>query len=296
MTGVVLSPGELAVGRQGASPEMRAGLSRHQPSLVLAIVVLSTWSAWPWLWQRLSPSLEEGLSLVAAAALIVVLVAPHVIARRSFLLVPLGPVSVLLLVYAVAVVVAPDIVAAAAAVVAVLFVVWRAATPTPPPLAFYGLVALALPVVPSLQMVLGYPMRVASAAIAVELLAFQGLAISRNGTLVAINGETVQFDAPCSGVTTLWTLWLVALAGGLLFRLKPWRLVTACLLAIGVAIVANAFRAASLIVAETSGLLAAAPWMHEGIGLASAACACAGLWWMIVRLASGTAVERTDSP
>jgi hypothetical protein len=81
------------------------------------------------------------------------------------------------------------------------------------PVAFWGLIALALPVLPSLQFTLGYPMRVISATLAVGLLQAQGLMVARQGTFLLWRDEMVQFDAPCSGVSMLWASLLLTLMG-----------------------------------------------------------------------------------
>jgi len=261
-----------------------AAIALSAPAISL-VVVAATWDAWRWLAIRLAPSPEEAASLVMVVVLLAVLALPRLIAGRSFGTVPLAPVAVLLLAYAAAAAFAPDIIAAAFAVTALLYVLYRAAFDDSPPLAFYGLVALALPVLPSLQMVLGYPMRLVSASITVALLELQGVAIARRGTLVTVGGETVQFDAPCSGVTMLWAMVLVALAVGLVHRFGVVRLGAALLLAGAAAIVSNAFRASSLVVAETRGINEWAPWLHEGTGLAAFIMGAVALWWALDRLA-----------
>ena len=83
---------------------------------------------------------------------------------------------------------------AAIAMTTLLALLFRVTTGTRPPLAFYGLVALSLPVLPSLQFVLGYPLRIVSAALTVALLKLQGLTVAREGTHLLFAGEAIQFD------------------------------------------------------------------------------------------------------
>src|SRR5262249_53543066 len=130
----------------------------------------------------------------------------------------------------------PPIMRAALAIAATLFCLYVAVRREHPPVAFWGLVALALPVLPSLQFVLGYPMRIVSASLAVVMLRAHGLVVTREGTLLAWRGEMVQFDAPCSGVSMLWVGLLVALMGCVLMRLSTAKVVVAVLLAIMLAI------------------------------------------------------------
>src|ERR1700738_5023470 len=81
--------------------------------------------------------------------------------------------------------------------------------------------ALALPVLPSLQFTLGYPMRIISAALAVPLLRAHGLDVARQGTFLLWRDEMIQFDAPCSGVNMLWAGLLLTPVGCVLLRLHP---------------------------------------------------------------------------
>ena len=112
----------------------------------------------------------------ATVALIAVLAvmrgrATGVCARRTL---PLVPAVFLLVAYAFSHLLTPPIVRCAIAVMAVLWCGYVAATDERPPIAFWGLAALSLPVLPSLQFTLGFPMRVASAAMTVGLLRLRG--------------------------------------------------------------------------------------------------------------------------
>src|SRR5262249_39565045 len=138
-----------------------------------------------------------------------------------------------------------------------------------PPAAFWGLAALAMPVLPSLQFMLGYPMRIVSAALAVGLLQAQGLAVSRQGTFMVWRDEMIQFDAPCSGVNMLWAGLLLTFMGCVALRLDAMKVILAVGSALVLAIVCNVLRASSLFYVE-AGLIGQAPaWWHQGIGIAA---------------------------
>ncbi len=237
------------------------------PLVIGLCIGAATWDAWRWYATRLSAEPEQGLALALTLGVFALLAMPRWLARRPAGHVPLLPVAALLALYSVLVVVAPSIFQAAVAVIAVLYVAYRAVFDRTPPLAFYGLVALSLPVLPSLQFVLGYPMRLVSAWLTVGLLELHGLGISRQGTFVVINGETVQFDAPCSGVSSLWALVLVALFISLVRNVSTAGTVAMVALAGFVAIGANVIRVASLLYAEANGWTETTPALHEGIGL-----------------------------
>ena len=162
-----------------------------------------------------------------------------------------------------------------------------------PPIAFWGLVALALPVLPSLQFTLGYPMRIVSAALATALLQAHGLVVARQGTFLVWHDEMVQFDAPCSGVNMLWAGLLLTLMGCVLLRLPAPKVMLAVGLSITLAIAGNVLRASSLFYVE-AGLVPDAPgWWHDGIGIVAFTLSAAVTLWLLGRLRDREAVACT---
>src|SRR5215475_9931928 len=142
------------------------------PFLVTALVMAATWDAWRWYMNRVWESPEEAATL----ALTVAFLGALGVVRRSkeVMRLPLLPVALLLAAFAACYGMLPPIARAAIAIAATLFCAHLAAFKERPPVAFWGLVALALPVVPSLQFVLGYPMRLISATLSVGLLQAHG--------------------------------------------------------------------------------------------------------------------------
>jgi exosortase/archaeosortase family protein len=254
------------------------------PMLVALLVAAATWDGWRWYVERVAPAPEEGFSLVATVAFLIVLGAarqarPPV--RRS---IPLITVAALLACYALGYGFLPGIMRAAIAIAVTLFCLHVALFKEKPPPAFWGLVALALPVVPSLQFVLGYPMRLISAALAVGLLQAQGLSVDRQGTFLVWRGDMVQFDAPCSGINMLWAGLLLTLMGCIVFRLRALQVVLAVVASLALTLAGNVLRAASLFYVET-GLVAQTPgWWHEGIGLVAFALCAAAMLWVLHRM------------
>jgi len=163
----------------------------------------------------------------------------------------------------------PPIARAGIAALATLFCFYFAAFRERPPLALCGLTALALPVLPSLQFTLGYPMRIISAALAVPLLQAHGLDVARQGTFLLWRDEMIQFDAPCSGVNMLWTGLLLTLVGCVLLRLHPVKVMVAMALSLLLAIACNVLRASSLFYIEAHLIAQAPAWWHKGIGIAA---------------------------
>ena len=187
---------------QSATPS--GGRVMH-PLLIAMTVMAATWNAWWWYFERVGSCARGGgrarpdggcssaRSGVARVRLPAVAAAGGAAADRA-----------LLAAFAASQAFLPPLMRAAIAIAATLFCLHLAAFRERPPFAFWGLVALALPVLPSLQFTLGYPMRIVSAALAVALLQAHGLAVARQGTFLVWRDEMVQFDAPCSGVNMLW--------------------------------------------------------------------------------------------
>ena len=249
------------------------------PLLVLAVAAGACWDGWRWYLMRIAASPEEGIAL---AVTIILLLASHVLRGQRWWRVhpvPLLPVAALLASYAVARTLAPPIVSSAVAIAATLYTQYRVFLGERPGVAFLGLIALALPVLPSFQFVFGYPMRVVSATLTVALLRLQGLAVQREGTYMLWGGETIQFDAPCSGINMLWACLMLTLMVCVIWRSGTRMVIAAVCAALLMTIAANVLRAASLFYIEAGLLTGAAPWWHEAIGLAAfSSCAIATLW------------------
>jgi exosortase/archaeosortase family protein len=258
------------------------------PCLVTALVMAATWDAWRWYVQRVWDSPEEAASL----ALTVAFLGALGVARRNkeAVRLPLIPVALLLAAFAASYGMLPPIGRAAIAIGATLFCGHLAAFKERPPIAFWGLVALALPVVPSLQFMLGYPMRVISAALSVGLLQAHGLMVERQGTFLAWRGELIQFDAPCSGVNMLWAGLLLMLMGCVVFRFNAIKVMIAVALSLVLAITCNVLRATSLFYVEAGLVPHAQAWWHEGIGIAAFTVSAAATLWLLTRLRGREAV------
>lgn len=254
------------------------------PFLVTALVAASTWDAWRWYFWRVSATPEEAAALVLTIAFLgLVGVARHSRPASSQSL-PLFPVAILLALLAATHAVLPPIMRAAMAVALTLFCLHVAMFKERPPIAFWGLVALALPVLPSLQFTLGYPMRIVSAALTAVLLQAHGLAVSRQGTFLVWRDELIQFDAPCSGVNMLWAGLLLTLMGSILFRLGVLRTTAALAITVIVVVAGNVLRASSLFYVEAGLVPQAAGWWHDGIGVAAFAVSAAAILWVLTRL------------
>lgn len=131
-----------------------------------------------------------------------------------------------------------------------------------------GLLLLALPVMPSLQFVLGYPLRALVAALTVPFLTGWGIAAARQGTCLAWRGQLVAIDPPCSGVKMLWAALVLAMGLAARRRLGPRRALALAAGATALVVAGNVLRSSSLFLVEV-GIVPELPGAHGGIGLAA---------------------------
>ena len=236
------------------------------PWLALGAVVVACWSAWLELAARIDGAAAAmPLLLVTGALLVPTLTRAG--SPRSARLAPLAP---LLAAYAIAALIAPPIFAIAPAFLAVCRALHDAGHEHAPRASFYGLVLLALPVIPTLEFYAAYPVRLAAIEASASLLRLNGVAVGVEGLALRFGTELIQFDAPCSGVRMLWTCWFLASALAHLYRFPFWRYALALAVATLFAIGGNILRATSLFYVE-AGILEVGvnPWLHEAVGLAA---------------------------
>ena len=254
------------------------------PLLAAMLVMAATWKSWWWYLERVGGSPEEAAALALTAVLLGVLgfARRHQIAAAHSA--PLWTIALALTVYAGSTFVLPPIGRAAIAIAATLFAFHVAIFKERPPVAFWGLVALSLPVLPSLQFVLGYPLRVVSAAVTVTMLQAHGFGVERQGTFLAWRDEVIQFDAACSGVNMLWAGLMLTLMGCVLFRLRALQVIVAMMLSVIVVVVANVLRTSSLFYLEAGFIPQAPSWWHEAIGIAAFVLSAAMILWLLRKL------------
>lgn len=252
--------------------------------LALALLAAAFWESWRWLAQRTWWSPEDAVILVATAGLVLGLAARRIASGRGLAPLPALPLAAAVLAHVALVRLAPPLAAASLAVTTSLAAVWIATHDERPPPAFWGLCLLIMPVLPTLQFFLGYPMRLVSAALTVPLLQLNGIAVTRSGVTLEWRGETILFDAPCSGVTMLWAGLLLLFVVTTIQHASWSELARATFLALRLLLAANVLRAASLFYLETGALPLDATRLHEAVGLAAYGAALLILVIMLQRL------------
>jgi exosortase/archaeosortase family protein len=132
---------------------------------------------------------------------------------------------------------------------------------------------LALPIVPILQLHLGYPLRLGLAHVAAAVVAPfapEGVAVAASGAGVTWGETFVLVDAPCSGVRLLWTALFVAAALALIDRAGTRRTAALLTLAVAAAVFANLVRTVVLVLLEVGAFARAEhldlPVVHESLG------------------------------
>jgi exosortase/archaeosortase family protein len=124
------------------------------------------------------------------------------------------------------------------------------------------LLLLSLPVMPSVDFVFGYPLR---AAVAKAASVWLGSGIRAVGVGLTDGVATVFVDAPCSGLKMLHVALLLASASALAVRLRVCSTVLLLAFGVGMALLANVWRAVALFQLELS--LLDGVFSHAPVGL-----------------------------
>lgn len=239
-------------------------MSRPPFLLPLAAMCVALWPVWLWYAAGSADASNDYTGLLAAAtAIAMVWRAPAAQPVTSALALPAG----LLALYAIgaAAGVAPIVAALLAALaLAALASAWRLGRRMDA--ALLALCVLSLPIAASLQFYCGYPLRILAGSLTVAMLRMNGIAVAREGAMLAWNDQLIAIDAPCSGVKMLWAGLYLACALAASYRLPAARTMAALALACAVVVAANAVRAAALFHTE-AGLLQLPPWAHQASGV-----------------------------
>lgn len=251
-----------------------------RPYRFLLIQAAAFWPVWQWYVRRLTDGSDEPWGLVALVTAVVLFCRSSTEQHlRSQWIVHAG----LMLLYAAAYPFVPKLVLAAIAVssLACTASVLRCGTWIHVPT--LGLCLLSLPLMPSLQFYLGYPLRIVSGTVAALFLHLSGIPVIQEGTCLRWGTELVSIDAPCSGLSMLWVCVYLALAMAGLLGLNAWRSFSLLITALAITILGNALRSAALFHLET-GILQMPAWCHDAVGLVVFAAVAMVIAWLSVQL------------
>lgn len=223
-----------------------------------ALIAAACWDGWRLLVGRVEDA--SGAVLLAVLAGVLVWIARGAAGR-----VPGWLVAGSLAVYAVAVT-GPALLQIGAAVAAMALVAGHGSGL--PRLPLTGLAMLALPVLPTLDFLLAWPLRRISVVLTAGLLRLNGMAVDVQGVALEWQGKLLLFDGPCSGIRMLWAALLLASVLALAGRFGPLAYARALAIAVGIAVLGNALRAASLFYLENGFIpQLQGPVAHEAVGV-----------------------------
>lgn len=278
------------------NPGIRLGwLENVDPRFALGLQALAFWPTWRWYALRLGDSGEEawGIAAILGAALVMIKSrgggrtggesgagAAKGIEGRSGPAGRIGLAPVLATcLYAVTYPFLPPLPRAVLALAAMGCLLPSLGMGRPAILHGVGFLLLSLPVMPSLQFYLGYPLRVASGETAARLINLAGFPVIRDGTLLTWREHAVFIDAPCSGVKILWAGMVLALAlSALRGHGAKGTLAMGAAAFVAVAL-GNVLRTTALFFLET-GVVQGPAWAHAGVGVMAFVAAAAFMSWL----------------
>jgi exosortase/archaeosortase family protein len=253
---------------------------------MLALPLMAFWPVVKWHFLRASESPEE-LSGSFAILLAIIFVACQRMRKdadftdRSFY----AHAIMLILCYALSYHFVPPMIRAAFALTALTRIVSSLFLKKKFHMGLWILLGLSLPVIPTLQFYLGYPLRAAVAQLALPLIRMAGFAVTREGACFHFAGQSIWIDAPCSGIQMLWAGLLLAAAGSCFKNLDSFRTAFALSVACIMAVFANAIRAAALFFIEAH-IMKAPAWFHEGVGVIAFLMLGLSILWVVHRTRS----------
>ena len=245
--------------------------------LIVLIQLFAFWPVWQWYFLRTLDSPEDRWGLLAVGTLVLYfLIHKKTEIASDSLLLP----ALLTLLYAVSYPFLPPLLRAAIAVLAIgsTLGVLRFGKVMPP--GVWGLLLLALPVIPSLQFYLGYPLRLIVASVAAPLIRLTGFVVVQEGVYLNWYNHPILIDAPCSGIKMLWAGFFLTFTLASFYHLSLWRTVIISILAFLMILLGNIFRATALFYVEV-GIVPFPAWTHTGIGLLMFAFVAVGIVWCI---------------
>jgi exosortase/archaeosortase family protein len=266
-------------------------LRETPPDILLMVQMAAFWPVWKWYVVRLTTAgtgADEQWGLLAALTVVCILFAHksqvgQLSDDRAWVI----PVM-LLLIYAATFHFLPPLLRAAIALISLCCTpgIIRREWKFHP--AVIGLFLLSLPVIPTMQFYLGYPMRVLVGMLTSPLLQLSGLRVVCEGASLHWNEQVISIDAPCSGVRMLWAGFYLVLTLACLFRLSRTNTLIAALLTLPALLLGNVLRASALFYSEAGVFdfpVAVDPQtLHQAVGAIVFLATALLIAWIVKRL------------
>lgn len=242
--------------------------------ILVGAQLVAFWPVWRWYAARVGDSTDQSWGLLALSTALF-----FALRKKSFAYVSERSLTIptlIVLFYVATYPLIPPLARAGLAftAIAVTLSLVRFGKPLHP--GVLGLLWLSLPLVPSLQFYLGYPLRVLVAVLAAPLLRLEGFAVVQEGTCLNWAGQLIWIDAPCSGVRMLWVGLYLTFALVCIYELRPFKTLILLVAALFAIIAGNVFRAVALFYFE-SGVFPMPAWAHDFTGLVAFALVATGI-------------------
>ncbi len=228
-----------------------------------AAQLIAFWPVWRWCAVRAADTPEGLWSLLPLAVLLLLLFgtkpSPGLVRHRLQL------PTVLLLLYSGSYWFVPPLIRAAIAMLALsswASALWRGRVID---FGIAGLLFVSLPVVTTLQVYVGFQLRLVATHLTAPVLRLAGFPVLAEGTSLNWAGNTVLVDAPCSGIKMLWAGFFLTFALASFLRLDNARCLIAVLGTFVVVVLGNVFRAVGLFYLE-SRIIEGPGWAHDAMG------------------------------
>jgi len=231
---------------------------------IVGLQLVAFWDVWRWYVSRAVYSWDQPwglLALVAAFAFLFASKTPLPRADRSLLL-----PTLLIVFYCATYFVFPPLARAAIAFTTLALTLTSMRFGKYFHGGLFGLFALSLPAIPTVQFFGGYPMRVIVAQLTAPILRLAGFMVMPEGTCLNWAGKLIWIDAPCSGIKMLWVGMFLTFVLLCLYELPLLKTFLLMPLVFAVIVAANVFRAVALFYLE-AGVLQMPSWGHEYTGI-----------------------------
>lgn len=240
---------------------------------IVGALLVALWPVWRWYAVRVGESTDQSWGLLALLTVLL-----FVLSKKSTYVsdVSLTIPTLVVLLYVVTYPVFPPLVRAGIAFTAigVTASLVRFGKPFHP--GVLGLLWLSLPLMPSLEFYLGYPLRMLVAGLAAPILRLGGFAVAQEGTCLNWAGKLIWIDAPCSGVRMLWVGLFLTFTLVCFYELRLLKTLLFSIAAFFLIIAGNVFRAVALFYFE-SGVFPMPAWAHDYTGLVAFALVATGI-------------------